>query len=81
MDTGFLQKVGTIQISDHLMSAYNMKGFSADVAAAVLGYVIGGNAYFSIPWAFDTIVGLAALALEQTPAWPTYHRVSLQQSD
>ncbi|OAL57436.1 SSS family solute:Na+ symporter [Pyrenochaeta sp. DS3sAY3a] len=48
------------------------KGFSADVAAAVPGYILGGIASFSVPWAFGTIVGLAALALEKTPSWPTY---------
>ncbi|KAH8660487.1 SSS family solute:Na+ symporter [Xylariales sp. PMI_506] len=50
------------------------KGFSADVSAAVPGYILGGNAYFAIPWAFGTIVGLGSLALEQTPIWPTYPR-------
>lgn len=34
------------------------KGFSADIPAAVPGYIIGGNAYFAIPWAWGTIVGL-----------------------
>ncbi|KAF1846190.1 SSS family solute:Na+ symporter [Cucurbitaria berberidis CBS 394.84] len=48
------------------------KGFSADVAAAVPGYILGGIASFSVPWAFGTIVGLAALALEKAPSWPTY---------
>jgi Na+/proline symporter len=48
------------------------KGFSADVAAAVPGYVLGGVASFSVPWCFGTIVGLAALALEKTSVWPTY---------
>ena len=48
------------------------KGFSADVAAAVPGYILGGVASFSVPWAFGTVVGLAALALEKTPSWPTY---------
>ncbi|KAJ4296803.1 hypothetical protein N0V90_006851 [Kalmusia sp. IMI 367209] len=48
------------------------KGFSADVAAAVPGYILGGVASFSVPWAFGTVAGLAALALEKTPAWPTY---------
>jgi SSS family transporter len=48
------------------------KGFSADFAAAVPGYVLGGVASFSVPWAFGTIVGLGALALEKTPIWPTY---------
>ncbi|KAF2638663.1 SSS family solute:Na+ symporter [Massarina eburnea CBS 473.64] len=50
------------------------KGFSADVAAAVPGYILGGNAYFAIPWAFGSIVGLGALALEPTTAWLTYPR-------
>ncbi|KAL3472385.1 Sodium:solute symporter family-domain-containing protein [Aspergillus californicus] len=50
------------------------KGFSADVAAAVPGYIIGGNAYFAIPFTFGTVVGLGALVLEQTPSWPTYPR-------
>lgn len=48
------------------------KGFSADIAAAVPGYVLGGVASFSVPWSFGTIIGLAALALERTPIWPTY---------
>jgi Na+/proline symporter len=48
------------------------KGFSADVAAAVPGYVLGGVASFSVPWAVGTIVGLAGLALEKTPGFPTY---------
>ncbi|KAJ4364024.1 hypothetical protein N0V83_009479 [Neocucurbitaria cava] len=48
------------------------KGFSADVAAAVPGYILGGVASFSVPWAFGTIVGLAGLALEKSPSWPTY---------
>ncbi|KAK7416599.1 hypothetical protein QQX98_005070 [Neonectria punicea] len=50
------------------------KGFAADVAAAVPGYILGGNAYFAIPFTFGTVVGLGALALEPTPAWPTYPR-------
>lgn len=48
------------------------KGFSADVAAAVPGYVLGGVASFSVPWCVGTIVGLAGLALEVTPIWPGY---------
>lgn len=53
------------------------KGFSADVAAAVPGYVLGGVASFSVPWTIGTIGGLAAIALEQTSAWPIYPRVSV----
>ncbi|KAJ0423270.1 Sodium:solute symporter family-domain-containing protein [Aspergillus carlsbadensis] len=48
------------------------KGFSADFAATVPGYILGGVASFSVPWAFGTIVGLAGLALEKTSGWPTF---------
>ncbi|KAL4789709.1 hypothetical protein BDV19DRAFT_394800 [Aspergillus venezuelensis] len=48
------------------------KGFSADFAAVVLGYVLGGVASFSAPWAFGTIVGLAGLALQSSPSWPMF---------
>ncbi|KAL4955798.1 hypothetical protein BDW69DRAFT_182167 [Aspergillus filifer] len=50
------------------------KGFSVDIAAAVPGYIIGGNAYFAIPFTSGTIVVFRALVLEQTPIWPSYPR-------
>jgi hypothetical protein len=53
------------------------QGFSADVAAAVPGYVLGGVASFSVPWTVGTVVGLGAIALEKSPVFPTYPRVSL----
>ncbi|KAJ9644814.1 hypothetical protein H2204_001276 [Knufia peltigerae] len=58
-----------------LDTGFWQKGFAAEVAAAVPGYILGGNAYFAIPFAFGTVMGLSALALEQTPAFPTYPRV------
>ncbi|KAL8788282.1 MAG: hypothetical protein Q9195_007379 [Heterodermia aff. obscurata] len=66
LDTGFWQKASIL-------------GFAADIPAAVPGYVLGGNAYFAIPFAFGTIMGLGALALEQTPAFPTYPRRMTQE--
>ncbi|KAI1206058.1 sodium/proline symporter [Annulohypoxylon truncatum] len=51
------------------------KGFSADVASAVPGYVLGGIASFSVPWAIGTFGGLAAVALESTDIFPTYPRM------
>ncbi|KAL4869935.1 hypothetical protein BDV12DRAFT_208220 [Aspergillus spectabilis] len=57
-----------------LFGIIHIKGFSADIAAAVPGYVIGGNSYFAIPFTFGTVVGLGSLVLEQTPIWPTYPR-------
>ena len=52
------------------------QGFAAEVSAAVPGYILGGNAYFAIPFAFGTVMGLGALAVEQTPSFPTYPQVS-----
>lgn len=57
-----------------LDTGFWQKGFAAEVAAAVPGYILGGNAYFAIPFAFGTIAGLGALVVEQTPAFPTYPR-------
>ncbi|KAI1103865.1 sodium/proline symporter [Jackrogersella minutella] len=51
------------------------KGFSADIASAVPGYVLGGIASFSVPWAIGTFGGLAAVALESTTIFPTYPRM------
>lgn len=76
MDTGFWQKVRRYWVHDlQSMLSHILKGFSADTAAAVPGYVLGGVASFSVPWAIGTIAGLAALGLEGTPAFPTYPRV------
>ncbi|KAH9827371.1 SSS family solute:Na+ symporter [Teratosphaeria destructans] len=55
-----------------LDTGFWQKGFAADVSAAVPGYILGGNAYFAIPFCFGTVMGLGALALERSPAFPTY---------
>lgn len=49
------------------------KAFSAAPQAVVPGYIIGGIAYFAIPWCLGTIMSLAALSLETiSPKFPTY---------
>ena len=49
------------------------KAFSASPAAVVPGYIIGGIAYFAIPWCLGTIMSLTALSLETvSPRFPTY---------
>jgi hypothetical protein len=59
-------------------TSYFIKAFAASPKAVVPGYVVGGFAYFSIPWSLGTIMGLAALGLESSPIFPTYPRVSHQ---
>jgi urea-proton symporter len=48
------------------------KAIAAAPEAALPGYMIGGLSWFSIPFCLATTFGLAARALEHTPAWPTY---------
>ncbi|KAI9903636.1 hypothetical protein N3K66_000165 [Trichothecium roseum] len=55
-----------------LDSAYFQKAIAASPADALPGYVVGGLAWFAIPWLTATTMGLSALALESTPGFPTY---------
>ena len=55
-----------------LDNGYWLKGFASSPAAALPGYVLGGLAWFALPWFTATTMGLAALALEDTPSFPTY---------
>lgn len=58
-------------------TSFFIKAFSASPSAVVPGYVIGGIAYFAIPWAVGTIASSICLGLETTsPIFPTYPRVS-----
>lgn len=55
-----------------LDNAYYNKAIAAHPVHALPGYVIGGLSWFAIPWLTATTMGLSALALESTPAFPTY---------
>ncbi|CAM1504276.1 Fc.00g018670.m01.CDS01 [Cosmosporella sp. VM-42] len=55
-------------------TSFWQKGFAADTAAAMPGYMLGGIAYFAVPWAVGTTAGLAAIVLEKTSIFPTYPR-------
>ncbi|KAK9236130.1 Sodium:solute symporter family-domain-containing protein [Lipomyces kononenkoae] len=55
-----------------LDNGYWNKAIAASPASALPGYVLGGIAWFAIPWLCATTMGLACLALENTPAFPTY---------
>lgn len=50
------------------------KAFSAAPQAVVPGYIVGGIAYFGIPWCLGTLMSLSAIALESTERFPTYPR-------
>ncbi|KAK9471257.1 urea active transporter [Dipodascopsis tothii] len=55
-----------------LDNGYWNKAIAASPAAALPGYIMGGIAWFAIPWLCATTMGLSALALEGNPIWPTY---------
>ena len=55
-----------------LDNGYWNKAIAAGVADALPGYIMGGLSWFAIPWLCATTMGLAALALESNPVFPTY---------
>lgn len=55
-----------------LDNGYWNKAIASSPAAALPGYVLGGLAWFGIPWLTATTMGLACLALESSPSFPTY---------
>jgi urea-proton symporter len=59
-----------------LDNGYYNKAIAASPVDALPGYVMGGLSWFAIPWLCATTMGLAALALESNPIFPTYpHRI------
>lgn len=60
-----------------LDNGYWNKAIAASPAHALPGYILGGISWFAIPWLTATAMGLAGLALESHPAFPTYpHRIA-----
>lgn len=55
-----------------LDNGYYNKAIAASPVHALPGYIMGGISWFAIPWLCATTMGLAALALEGNPAFPTY---------
>ncbi|CAG8980836.1 hypothetical protein HYALB_00003765, partial [Hymenoscyphus albidus] len=55
-----------------LDNGYYNKAIAASPVHALPGYIMGGISWFAIPWLMATTMGLAALALEGNPAFPTF---------
>ncbi|CAI4212631.1 unnamed protein product [Parascedosporium putredinis] len=51
-------------------TGFFVKAFSARPQAVVPGYVVGGLAYFAIPWCLGTLMSSIALGLEDSPSSP-----------
>ncbi|SPN99956.1 probable DUR3 - Urea permease [Cephalotrichum gorgonifer] len=55
-----------------LDNGYYNKAIAASPVHAFPGYVMGGISWFPVPFLTATTMGLAALALESNPVFPTY---------
>ncbi|KAH9860851.1 hypothetical protein IAQ61_010585 [Plenodomus lingam] len=55
-----------------LDQAYWQRAIASKPSTAVRAYLLGGIAWFAIPFGFATTLGLAAAALTDNPRFPTY---------
>lgn len=55
-----------------LDQAYWQRAIASRPYTAVRAYILGGMAWFAIPFGFATTMGLAAVALTDNPSFPTY---------
>lgn len=55
-------------------TSFFIKAFAAAPRSVVPAYVVGGIAYFAIPWAVATLASSVVLGLEDNPIFPTYPR-------
>ncbi|RVX71577.1 hypothetical protein B0A52_03761 [Exophiala mesophila] len=55
-----------------LDNGYYNKAIAASPVDALPGYIMGGLSWFAIPWLCATTMGITALALENSPTFPTY---------
>jgi Na+/proline symporter len=63
-----------------LDQAYWQRAIASRPTTAVRAYILGGLAWFAIPFGFATTLGLAAVALTDNPNFPTYpHAMSANQ--
>ncbi|KKY27478.1 putative solute symporter family transporter [Phaeomoniella chlamydospora] len=58
-----------------LDQAYWQRAIASRPSTAVRAYILGGMAWFAIPFGFSTTLGLAAVALTDNPKFPTYPNV------
>jgi Na+/proline symporter len=77
MKSNFALIFGIIQLCSgsgtvFLDQAYWQRAIASRPTTAVRAYLLGGLAWFAIPFGFATTLGLAAVALTDNPAFPTY---------
>ena len=77
LKSNFALVFGVIQLCSgsgtvFLDQAYWQRAIASRPTTAVRAYILGGLAWFAIPFGFATTLGLAAVALTDSPSFPTY---------
>lgn len=77
LKSNFALVFGVIQLCSgsgtvFLDQAYWQRAIASRPTTAVRAYVLGGLAWFAIPFGFATTLGLSAVALTDSPSFPTY---------
>ncbi|KAI4115355.1 MAG: hypothetical protein LQ345_004027 [Seirophora villosa] len=77
LKSNFALVFGVIQLCSgsgtvFLDQAYWQRAIASRPSTAVRAYILGGLAWFAIPFGFATTLGLAAVALTDNPAFPTF---------
>jgi hypothetical protein len=62
----------TLQLTYPSDQGYWQRAIASRPSTAVKAYILGGFAWFAIPFGFATTLGLAAVALTSNPVYPTY---------
>jgi Na+/proline symporter len=77
MKSNYALIFGVIQLCSGLGTVFLDQGYwqraiASRPTTAVRAYIMGGLAWFAIPFGFATTLGLAAVALTDNPRYPTY---------
>ncbi|RLL94798.1 hypothetical protein CFD26_104593 [Aspergillus turcosus] len=77
MKSNYALIFGVIQLCSGLGTVFLDQGYwqraiASRPTTAVRAYIMGGMAWFAIPFGFATTLGLAAVALTDSPSFPTY---------
>ncbi|KAL5512651.1 hypothetical protein ACEPAG_2917 [Sanghuangporus baumii] len=65
-----------------LDQSYWQRAIASKPSGTTLAYLLGGLSWFSVPFAFGTVMGLSARALQNNPVFPTYPEpLSASQQD
>ena len=75
LDQGMLWSRLNSSLHTETLIAYWQRAIASKPSTAVKAYILGGLAWFAIPFGFATTLGLAAVALADHPSFPTYPQI------